>query len=147
MMPKSKWLNKHSNILEKGCVVMSNEKLIQAYFKNVNEENLTELLELFVEDGEFKAPGMSLLRGKEIGKFYQNIFEYPKHIDYPILIIEEGDNAAVKIRAEVKTKSGAETELYAVDIFEFENGKIKKLNVFFDNYEIMKNLGLLNRKA
>lgn len=127
---------------------MSYEKLLQGYFNYANEENLTELLELFAEDAELKAPGKSLRCGKEqIGKFYLGIFEHPKHIDTPLRIIENGDCVVVEIKGEAGAKNGGESIFNAVDIFDFEKGKIKKLNIYYDNYEIMKNLGLLNRKA
>ena len=119
------------------------EDIIRKYFRLVNEEKFEQLFEeVFDPDVEFHAPFNFNTKGIEnVKPFYLSVpVNYPEHVDTPekIIVSENGKDAAVFIDFVGKTKEGIEVAFKAVDWFVFENGKIKKQNVFFDSQTLLK---------
>lgn len=114
--------------------------IVKSYFRLVNEERFDEFFDLFDPDVEFNAPFNFHTRGIESAKpYYLQVPEnYPDHVDIPVEILVSGNKAAVFIDFTGRTKDGVPVAFKATDWFEFENGKIKSLNIFFDSYYLIR---------
>ena len=118
---------------------MSKEEIkamVEKYFELVNSDSFDDFFSLFADDAQLSAPfdfkGSSV---EEIKLFYQDIpNKYREHTDTPEQILIEGNRAAVFIDFKGITKKGDSVAFKASDWFEFENGKIKSLNIFFDSF-------------
>ena len=111
---------------------------VKAYFRLVNEEKFDEFFALFHPEIEFNAPYNFKVQGLEkVKPFYLRVpTNYPEHVDTPVDIFVSGNRAAAFIDFVGKTKDGIPVSFMAMDGFEFEDGKIKKMNMFFDSYHL-----------
>ena len=118
---------------------MSEEEIkvmVEKYFELVNSDSFDDFFSLFAHDAQLSAPfGFKGNSVEEIKPFYQDIpNKYKEHTDTPEQILIEGDRAAVFIDFKGVTKKGDAVAFKASDWFEFENGKIKSLDIFFDSF-------------
>lgn len=116
------------------------EEIVKSYFRLVNEEKFDEFFALFSSEVEFNAPFNFHTRGlANVKPFYLQVPKnYPEHVDTPLEILVSGNKAAVFIDFIGKTKDGVSVAFTATDWFEFEQGKIKSLNIFFDSFHLSK---------
>jgi len=110
--------------------------MVEKYFELVNSDALDDFFMLFASDAQLSAPfGFKGNSVEEIKPFYQDIpNKYKEHTDTPEQILIEGNRAAVFIDFKGVTKKGDAVAFKASDWFEFENGKIKSLHIFFDSF-------------
>ncbi len=122
-----------------------NVEIVKSYFRLINEEKFDEFFALFDPDIDFSAPyGFHADGIESIKPFYLRVpNDYPVHIDTPLAINAAGNKVAVFIDFVGKNKKGQEVKFIATDWFQIENGKIKKLNIFYDSYDIIKKLKAL----
>ena len=118
---------------------MSEEEIktmVEKYFEFVNKDAFDDFFALFARDVRLRAPfGFKGNSVDEIKPFYQDIpKKYDEHTDTPEKILVDGNRAAVFIDFKGVTKKGAAVAFKASDWFEFENGKIKSLHIFFDSF-------------
>ena len=118
---------------------MSEEEIktmVEKYFELVNNDSFDDFFALFAYDAQLSAPfGFKGNSVEEIKPFYQDIpNKYKEHTDTPERILIDGNRAAVFIDFKGVTKKGDAVAFKASDWFEFENGKIKSLNIFFDSF-------------
>ena len=121
-------------------VSLSKNKAIENYFKAVNDENFEELLRLFSSDAILISAGSGTRTGIErILTFYRNFFlKFPQHHDVPVRILECDDVVVVEVAFTGRSNKGADIAFSAVDIFDFENGKIASLSQWVDTAAIEK---------
>lgn len=115
---------------------------VNAYFRLVNEEAFDAFFALFHDDVVFSAPFGFRAQGLEqVKPFYLQVpVNYPEHVDTPEAVLVSGNRAAVFIDFVGRTKDGRPVAFKASDWFEFADGKIQSLHVFFDSHALSRQL-------
>jgi len=113
---------------------------IENYLTAVNDENFEMLMSLFSSDAILISAGSGTRTGIErIMTFYRNFFiKFPQHHDVPVRILECGDAVVAEIAFTGRSNKGATIAFSAVDIFDFENGKITSLSQWVDTAALEK---------
>ncbi len=116
------------------------KEVVELYFRFINEEKFDEFFALFDDDVVFQAPfGFNANGIEKVKPFYLGVpRNYPDHTDTPEEIFISGNKAAVFIDFKGKDAKGNPTAFKASDWFVIENGKIKKLNIFYDSFALHK---------
>jgi ketosteroid isomerase-like protein len=118
---------------------MTVDEVVAAYFDRLNGENWDGLMELFHEDAELTAPSNTWRGRSEIGTYYRRtLAAFPEHLDQPGRVIASGDTAAVEIAYEGRMKDGREIRFDAVDIFDVQDGRIRRLTTWYDSAAVRK---------
>ena len=121
-------------------VPLSKNQAIENYLMAVNDENFEILMSLFSTDAILISAGSGTRTGIErIMTFYRNFFiKFPQHHDIPVRILECGDVVVVEVAFTGRSHKGDDIAFSAVDIFDFENGKITSLSQWVDTAAIEK---------
>jgi ketosteroid isomerase-like protein len=120
----------------------ANRDTIDAYFRAINSEDLNSLAGLWHKDAVWRAVAARPRRGKdEVLTYYPRVFDlYPDHHDEPTRIIEDGDTIVVEITFNGKTPEGKPITFEAIDVFDLEDGLIKRFSSWFDMDELRAQL-------
>ena len=113
---------------------MSNVEVIKHYFNCVNGEDYEALREVWHPDVTWRATAARPRSGiDDVMTYYPRALAlYPKHFDDPVRIIDAGDTVTVEIVFDGETADGKPIHFEAIDIFDFEDGKIIKFSSWFD---------------
>ncbi len=116
--------------------------VVEAYFAAVNAEDLDTLRGLFHSDIELRACLAPSRHGVEaVMAFFGSVFaRYPVHSDIPTRLICQGDTVVAEIHFEGRSATGAEITFEAVDIFDFSEGRIRRLSQWFDSADLQRQL-------
>jgi ketosteroid isomerase-like protein len=119
------------------------KNVVTQYFQALNDDDLDGVLALFDPEVELHAPVDFHARGVEAAaRFYRMLPAiYPEHLDLPVEIIAEGNQAAVFIDFRGTTEDGIFVEFKAIDWFVVKDGKIEKLTICFDSQFTARLLG------
>jgi len=124
------------------------ERIVRAYFAAVNETRLGDLVALFAPDASLHFPMSDPIVGREaIGQFYANVLQfYPERFDdvRRLFFSPEGD-VAVEIHFEGTTQTGRRVVFEAVDLFTIREGRIQRLQIFYDSARVLEMIGALPR--
>jgi ketosteroid isomerase-like protein len=123
--------------------MQQNLRLVQRYFSSLNETRLDELEKVFAEDATLDFPTYEPIRGRQaIVSFYNAVLKaYPKHFDNPVkYFFSEDGSVAVEIHFEGETAKGQRMAFDAVDVFEVQDGVVKRLRIRYDSAKIAQML-------
>ena len=105
-----------------------NKQTVQKYMEGFRNTDHEAVLSCLTEDVEWVIPGMFQIRGKQA---FDKEIENPAFVGKPIIqvtrLIEEGDVVVAEGTVRATKKSGEETELVFCDVFEMQDGKVKRL--------------------
>jgi ketosteroid isomerase-like protein len=109
-------------------------EVIRTYFDSINTEDFERLAGIWADDVELKAVGARPRTGRDdVMDFYGGIFEpWAAHDDHPTRVVADGDVVVVEIVFTGTTHDGKEISFPAVDIFDLEDGKIRKVSIYYD---------------
>jgi ketosteroid isomerase-like protein len=112
------------------------EQLVRAYFAAVNQTHLEAVIALFAPEASLHFPMSEPIIGREaIGRFYATILQfYPERFD---------DVLAAEIHFEGVTQTGRRVVFDAVDLFTIRDGRIQKLQIFYDSARVLEMIGTL----
>ena len=104
------------------------------FFDAINAEDWDKLASLWVEDAELNVVAARPRRGRhDVIAFYPKaLAPYPKHHDDPYRISVAGDVVTVEIKFTGEMADGRPVEFLAVDIIDMRDGKLWKVNNWFD---------------
>ena len=127
---------------------MKRDGLIRRYFEMANADDAEGMYAMYAPDGVFNPPGRLGLKGEAIKKYLEGTpMAYKYHHDTPLRIWEVDQFNFVEILGEIETKEGTSTKFVALEIIEFDaDNKFLSVTPYWDNYQIMKDLGYLKRK-
>jgi ketosteroid isomerase-like protein len=110
------------------------EEVIDRYFSYLNADDFVSFRELWHEDADFKAVGARPLSGvDDIVAFYSRLFTpWPRHVDEPVRIIVAGGTATVEVVFTGTTEDGRDVTFDAVDVFDVDAGRIRRLTNWYD---------------
>lgn len=123
---------------------MENEETIHAYFRCLNDEDWGGLGELFHEDAALRAVGARPRRGpEEIVAYFGRIFEpWARHQDRPTRILVVADTVLAEVTfTGIAHGAEAEVSFDAVDVFDLEGGRIRRMSNWYDIAYARKALG------
>ena len=118
-------------------------QLIHEFFRRFDAEDVEGLLELFTDDCSFS---MILydrdLRGKrELGEFFRmHLANWRQHREWATSVIVEGDAGASELHFEGTTQDGRRVVMDNLNIWDFEDGRIRRIRVYADTAPIREAL-------
>ena len=113
---------------------MSPLKTVEDYFAALNAEDWELMASVLHPELRLIPSGSRPRTGadKAIAMF-QKIFErFPVHRDTPTRFLEADNTVVVEISFSGATAEGTEVAFDAVDIFDFDDGRIRRLSQWFD---------------
>lgn len=122
------------------------EEAVQAYFEAVHAGRADQLAEVFTESAALYFPMQEPVRGRgAIRAFYEGVFAfYTRRSDsVSRWFFSEDGSVAAEIHFEGRTSDGKDVVFDAVDVFSVEDGKISRLQIFYDSARVLKMLGSL----
>lgn len=107
---------------------------IAAYFDSLNSENWPRLRTLWHPEVELRAVGARPRKGiDDVMTLFEKLFDpWATHIDKPVRVIEAGDTATVEVEFTGLVPGGEDVVFDAVDVFDFEDGLIRRLSNWYD---------------
>lgn len=107
---------------------------IRTYFEAINSEDWERLATVWHEDAELRAVGARPRRGRaEIGAYFpKTLAPWRRHLDDPVRVAVAGDVVTVEIHFVGSTDDGRAVEFDAVDVFDLEAGRIRRLSTWYD---------------
>ncbi|MDR8391381.1 nuclear transport factor 2 family protein [Aliifodinibius sp. S!AR15-10] len=114
-----------------------NKKVVFRYIEGFEASDHQKILSCLAEDVVWDMPGFFHLSGKEE---FDNEIENENFVGSPLLEItrltEENNVVVAEGRVKSKMKSGELLDALFCDVFEFEDGKIKKLTTYLMNDDL-----------
>lgn len=113
---------------------MTDLTLIDRYFTSINAENWPHFAQLWAPDAELRAVGTRPRRGaSEIEDFYRGLFSpWQRHRDEATRVLPSGDAVTVEVRFDGETHDGRTLSFDAVDVFDIDAGRIRRLSTWYD---------------
>jgi uncharacterized protein len=114
--------------------VASNEETVLAYFVCLDTEDWQRMRGLWHPEAELRATGARARRGLDevIGYFSKLFSPWPQHVDTPTRLITEGNTIVVEVTFSGTTADGRKVTFDAVDVFDLEDGLIRKMTNWYD---------------
>jgi uncharacterized protein len=113
---------------------MSNEQTVRQYFVCLDTEDWEKMRTLWHEDSEMRATGARARQGLDevIGYFSKLFTPWPTHRDAPTRLISQGDTIVAEVTFTGTTAEGREVTFDAIDVFDLEDGRIRRLTNWYD---------------
>ncbi len=108
--------------------------IVEGYFTALNTENWDLMASVLAPDVELIPVGSRPRTGSDKAiAFFQKVFQrFPAHNDNPTRFLDAGGIVVVEIAFTGATPDGIEVAFDAVDVFDVENGRIRRLSQWFD---------------
>lgn len=113
---------------------------IRRYFAGVNGEDWDDFRGIWHEDAAVDVVGGVRLQGiDEIMEYYPRVLgHFPVHHDDPVAVHVAGDVVTVRIEFDGETVEGVPASFRATDVFELEDGRVRRLSVLYDLGEVLR---------
>lgn len=110
------------------------EETVRAYFQCLDDENWSRMRGLWHPQGEMLAVGARPRAGLEdVMSLLEKLFvPWRRHRDRPDRVIVSGNTVTVEVVFTGTTRDGREASFDAVDVFDFEDGLIRRLTNWYD---------------
>jgi ketosteroid isomerase-like protein len=106
------------------------------YFNCLDTEDWAAMADLWTPDGQLRAVGARPRDDRDgVIEYFSKLFDpWPAHRDHPErLIISEPDETVVaEVTFTGTTPDGRDVRFEAIDVFDFESGRIRKLTNWYD---------------
>lgn len=126
------------------AVTTEYEALMREFFRRFDAEDVDGLLELFTEDCSFS---MILydrdLRGKaELREFFRmHMGNWREHREWATSIVVEGASGASELHFEGTTNEGRHVVMDNLNVWDFADGRIRRIRVYADTALLQEALG------
>jgi ketosteroid isomerase-like protein len=110
------------------------ETVVRSYFRCLDTEDWPGMAELWHEECELRAVGARPRLGRDdVVAYFSRLFTpWSEHRDEPLRVIVAGDVVTVEVRFHGRMASGREVTFDAVDLFDVEAGRIRRLSNWYD---------------
>jgi ketosteroid isomerase-like protein len=114
----------------------------EAYFAAVNSESWDELRQLFDENAVLQPPLSMPIAGRDnVVPYYARVLApFATHDDAPVGIVVSGTTVYVHIEFEGKLTTGIPIAFRALDVFEFVDGRIGRLTIWYDSAAVLRDV-------
>ncbi len=104
------------------------------YFSCLNSNDWDGMRELWLPDGEWKAPGTRLRRGiDEVVEYYERCFApWPEHVDEPRRLLVDGDVVVADVEFRGVTVDGRRIRFDGLDVIDTRDGRIARIANWYD---------------
>ena len=115
---------------------MNVEEVVKLYLHALEKGSYEDVVKLFTEDAVVVSPLYGTVKASD---FYRDLFKDTSKSKITLLdVFVSKNNEQVGVayfRYEWTLKDGSTVSFECVDVFELEEGKIKKLKIIYDTYE------------
>lgn len=107
---------------------------VRRYFDALNHEDHDELATIWAPSAELLAVGARPRHGTdEISEYYRRLFDpWATHVDEPTRIVVAEGLVVAEIRFRGRTHTGRELEFDAVDVFDLDDDRVRRLSIWYD---------------
>ncbi|WP_419919513.1 nuclear transport factor 2 family protein [Candidatus Poriferisocius sp.] len=108
--------------------------VVEDYFRALNTEDWDLMATVLATDVELVPVGSRARTGSgQAIAFFQKVFQrFPTHDDNPTRFLDADNTVVVEIAFTGATPDGLEVAFDAVDVFDVEHGRIRRLSQWFD---------------
>ncbi len=116
---------------------------VESYFSALNAEDWELMASVLHPDLDLIPSGSRPRAGSDKAiAMFQKIFErFPVHHDSPTRFLHAGSTVVAEIAFAGSTADGTEVSFDAIDIFDLEDGRIRRLSQWFDTAALAAILG------
>ena len=114
---------------------MNVEEIVKLYLHALEKGSYEDIVKLFTEDTVVVSPLYGTVKASD---FYRDLFKDTSKSKITLLdvfVSKNSEQVGAYFRYEWTLKDGSTVLFDCVDIFELEEGKIKKLKIIYDTYE------------
>ena len=117
-------------------------EVLRHYFEQVNAGRIDALTELFLEDATIEPSSGGVHRGRaDIADYYEaTLAGFAEHHDEPVRVHEASTAIVVELVFTGVSASGAAVRFDALDLFELEGGRIRRVALWADTAGIARQL-------
>jgi ketosteroid isomerase-like protein len=104
------------------------------YFNSLNNERWEEFRDIWHPDADFSAVGARPRHGvDDVLEYFRGVFRpWKVHDDQPVRVLLSGDSATIEVHFKGVAHDGREIEFDAVDVFDLDGGRIRRLSNWYD---------------
>ena len=110
------------------AVMIGNKKIVEIYMDGFNKSDHKQIFSCLIDDIEWEMPGTFHLFGKDA---FDKEIENDAFVGIPVItisrMIEENNVVAAEGKVIAKKRDGGFLNAVFCDVFDMENGKIKRL--------------------
>lgn len=112
----------------------SDKQVVRSYFVCLDTEDWKTMRTLWHPDAELRAVGARPRHGVDevVGYFSRLFTPWPRHTDAPMRFISSGSTHVVEVTFTGTTPDGRDVTFDAVDVFDLEDGRIRRLSNWYD---------------
>lgn len=120
----------------------ANKQRVTQFFEALNKGDVDSIVNAYAEDGSVRTMGQTLISGTfsrdQVAASAGGIFEaFPQGLTFTILdMVAEGDKVAVEATSEGQHASGATYTNEYHFLFEFADGKLRRLREYMDTERV-----------
>jgi ketosteroid isomerase-like protein len=116
--------------------------VVRRYFACLGVEDWAGMAELWHEDAEMRAVGARPLQGRDavLGYFARLFTPWSEHRGEPVRVLVAGAAVTVEVRFHGRTADGRDVVFDAVDLFDVDDGRIRRLSNWYDLVHARKTL-------
>ncbi|MHB8736481.1 MAG: nuclear transport factor 2 family protein [Terriglobales bacterium] len=113
---------------------MTIEDPVRSYFTCLDTEDWDAMRELWHVDAELRAVGARPRQGiDEVIEYFAALFApWPQHRDAPTRVLTSGHTVVAEVQFTGTTADGRDVTFDAVDVFDIEDGQIRRLSNWYD---------------
>jgi ketosteroid isomerase-like protein len=123
-----------------GSKALSNNELIQRYFRCLDTEDWDGMRELWHADGTMRAVGARPRAGiDDVIDFFAGLFDpWAPHEDKPTRLITDGETIVAEVTFTGTTADGRKVSFDAIDVFDIVDARIKALSNWYDLAQVRR---------
>ncbi|MBA6411902.1 nuclear transport factor 2 family protein [Parahaliea sp. F7430] len=116
--------------------------IVKQFFADLNAGKVDEVVSVYAEDGAVETMGNTLIsgefKGPELTKALTSIYDiFPKGLRFTVHgMIAEGEKVAVEATSAGEHISGQDYENQYHFLFEFDQGKLRRLREYMDTEQV-----------
>ena len=116
---------------------------VAAYFKAVNTQDWDALAAVFTADAEIHPVGSRTRRGRDdVLAYYPTVLAgFADHEDIVHRAHVAGEVVTAEIRFTGRTHEGASVSFDAVDVFDLDGDRIRRISLWYDTADVFRQVG------
>jgi fatty-acyl-CoA synthase len=132
--PGSTLVTAPASLADGSAPTNASEDVVLAYFVCLDTEDWERMRTLWHPEAELRAVAARPRNGlDEVIAYFSKLFRpWPRHTDRPTRVLNCGDTFVVEVTFTGTTPDGTDVSFDAVDVFDLEDGLIRRMSNWYD---------------